>query len=326
MTREEAIKEIKSWAIPSEKGREVLETLIPELVESEDERVRRELIEFIQWSEDRGMTRHDFHQAKRPSEWIAYLEKQKDSDMEFHEGYTLGFSDGVKSVEQKEPHYTKRNALFDKCVENCDPAVMKKVSDEVDEILKTEQKPEPIFKVGDKIKLKSEPKYPYREIVDIKNGAYYFDEAVYLLFDNQDKWEKEQKPVEVDESTKRLNDNWMKQYFDDYKERNTVTINSEPIPTENHSVDIPLPKWSEEDEKMIERLITRLNWITYNTRTDGTSPNITFFDEIAWLKSLRPSWRPSEEQMEALKNSAYGSYQNGDGPALRKLYEQLKKL
>ena len=46
------------------------------------------------------------------------------------------------------------------------------------------------------------------------------------------------------------------------------------------------PSWSEEDEKMRDRLITRLNWITYNTSTNGTSPNITFFDEIAWLKSL----------------------------------------
>jgi hypothetical protein len=46
-----------------------------------------------------------------------------------------------------------------------------------------------------------------------------------------------------------------------------------------------------------------------------------------WLKSLRPThWKPSEEQMEALKNSAYGAYQNGDGPALRELYEQLKNL
>ena len=42
---------------------------------------------------------------------------------------------------QKEPHYTKRNALFDKCVENCDPEVMKEVSDKVDEMLAKEQKP-----------------------------------------------------------------------------------------------------------------------------------------------------------------------------------------
>ena len=49
--------------------------------ESEDERIRKEMIDFIQWAEDRGVTRHDYHQAKRPSEWIAYLEKQKDDRM-----------------------------------------------------------------------------------------------------------------------------------------------------------------------------------------------------------------------------------------------------
>ena len=74
---------------------------------------------------------------------------------------------------------------------------------------------------------------------------------------------------------------------------------------------------------MIERLITRLTWITYNTRTDSISPNITFFDEINWLKSLRlqyhgditmteaykmgkeageaSHWKPTEHQMSILK-------------------------
>lgn len=39
------------------------------------------------------------------------------------------------SEKQKEPNYTKRNELFDKCVENCDPEVMKEVSDNVDKML-----------------------------------------------------------------------------------------------------------------------------------------------------------------------------------------------
>ena len=93
---------------------------------------------------------------------------------------------------------------------------------------------------------------------------------------------QERKPAEVDESTKRLNDNWMKQHFDDYNERESAewaelqsefksineafedgkkevianpekyglckrikaTINGEPIPTENQSVDIPLAEWN----------------------------------------------------------------------------------
>ena len=115
----------------------------------------------------------------------------------------------------------------------------------------------------------------------------------------------------------------------------------------------PQPKveWSEEDEKIKERLITRLNWITYNTRTDGTSPNITFFDEIAWLKSLRPQyhgdvtmteaykmglevgkashWRPGEEQMEALDKAipvCMGVTGREEIAPLESLYNDLKKL
>ena len=36
---------------------------------------------------------------------------------------------------QKEPHYTKRNALFDKCVENCDPKTVEEVNKRVDDII-----------------------------------------------------------------------------------------------------------------------------------------------------------------------------------------------
>ena len=56
-----------------------------------------------------------------------------------------------------------------------------------------EQKPtdkiEPKFKVGDKIKLAKEPNYPAREIIAIKNDAYYFDTLVHLPFSHQDEWE-----------------------------------------------------------------------------------------------------------------------------------------
>lgn len=77
MTREEAIRRIKSWNLNSD-DMEVLSAAIPELTENEDDRIRKEIIDFIQWAEDRGMTRHDYHQAKRPAVWIAYLEKQKE--------------------------------------------------------------------------------------------------------------------------------------------------------------------------------------------------------------------------------------------------------
>ena len=76
-------------------------------------------------------------------------------------------------------------------------------------------------------------------------------------------------------------------------------------------------EWSEEDEM-------HLNWVIEHFRQSGE----LYHDLIDWLKSLRsqPHWKPSNEQMDALKDVAYGTYQNGDGPALRNLYEQLKKL
>ena len=64
----------------TDKEKICLECVCPELRESEDERIRREIIDFIQWAEDRGMTRRDYHQAKRPAVWIAYLEKRKEPE------------------------------------------------------------------------------------------------------------------------------------------------------------------------------------------------------------------------------------------------------
>lgn len=91
----------------------VAKLIFPELAENEDERTKKELIDTIKrLSYDRLHISEELR-----DKYIAWIEKQK------------------------EPHYTKRNELFDKCVENCDPAVMKEVSDKVDEMLRKEQKP-----------------------------------------------------------------------------------------------------------------------------------------------------------------------------------------
>ena len=115
----ERAKEIKSKILLSHLSTEsckavseYIDTIIPELAESEDERIRKELIRVFRES---GWT--NLSENLTIEEAIAYLEKQK------------------------EPHYTKRNALFDKCVKECDPAIMKTVSGEIDDMLRKEQKP-----------------------------------------------------------------------------------------------------------------------------------------------------------------------------------------
>lgn len=52
-------------------------------------------------------------------------------------------------------------------------------------------------------------------------------------------------------------------------------------------------EWSEEDEKKLELVIDFI----YNFYPDP----VMKYELKDWLKSLRPSWKPSEEQMEALK-------------------------
>ncbi len=118
MTREEAInilRETHDNALFS--VRTALETLAPELKESEDERIRKMLIEKVEKWHEKALENNMVQDIKDSADIITYLEKQKDSnDMAFHEGYTLGFDDGVKSVERKEqkprweinnPHTTK---------------------------------------------------------------------------------------------------------------------------------------------------------------------------------------------------------------------------
>ena len=55
--------------------RTFLEQIFPEFL-PEGERIRREIIEFIQWAEDFGSMRMDWHQAMRPGAWINWLESK----------------------------------------------------------------------------------------------------------------------------------------------------------------------------------------------------------------------------------------------------------
>ncbi len=53
------------------------------------------------------------------------------------------------------------------------------------------------------------------------------------------------------------------------------------------------------------------------------SSNAELVEWSNWLKSLRPSWKPSEEQMEALE---YVCRVYSSGGAEKSLYNNLKKL
>ena len=86
------------------------------------------------------------------------------------------------------------------------------------------------------------------------------------------------------------------------------------------------PAWSEEDEKMRNLAI---EWAeTMSGQFSFVDMGSTDFRKIvAWLKSLRPSWKPSEEQMDALAEATMkDTFPNVNKVLLESLYEQLKKL
>ncbi len=80
MTREEAIKIIESnCSCSGSKLREACAMFIPELTESEDERIRKEIIEYLWDISNQTSLVKESLDCRR---WIAYLEKQKNERKE----------------------------------------------------------------------------------------------------------------------------------------------------------------------------------------------------------------------------------------------------
>lgn len=296
-------------------GREFAEYVFPELAESEDQRIRKHIIEILN-----SLPGCYWHGEKDKSDCVTYLEKQKErGPLTKEEEYTLHriieyLEDEICPSEwvnllhdiyclpyqkQKEPHYTKRNALFDKCVENCDPKVMKEVSDEIDEMLEKEQKPSHKFNVGDIIHCKYDDREFTIKSVDLANGVYkytkegcgndidYADENFELV---------EQKPAE----------------WSDYKDKVNVPYCSSE------------PEWSEEKTKDLFHILKVLDDCYAYGKHDLSK---TDHDNLtSMIKSLRPSWKPSEEQMEALEDAFRKNGSDEYRKTINSLYQDLKKL
>lgn len=147
--------------------------------------------------------------------------------------------------------------------------------------------------------------------------------------------QQEQKPAEVDESTKRLNDNWMKRHFDDYKERTSAEwaeLQSEfknineafedgkkevlAHPEKYGLCECVPAEWSNEDSDNLERVDNYL-WMLDNYVGDDCATPQGKADKIReniqevlspWLKSLperfvlqpKQEWSEEDEKMRNL--------------------------
>lgn len=192
---------------------------------------------------------------------------------------------------QKEPHYTKRNALFDKCVENCDPDVMKRVSDEVDEMLsekQKEQKPAKKDEIGYDLGREKgmdagiEYVLNHLELYGLCKLAEWSEEDKVML--NNIIWSIHMKSIKpLDE----MDDRSKYEKYEDFLKSLPIRFNLQPK-----------VEWSEEDERIYQSIMD-----------DTVQENQLDEKQINWLRDIkyrnfvRPKniWKPSEEQMTALK-------------------------
>ena len=136
-----------------------LERIFPELKESEDERIREELLNYL----------YDVHDDdEERARWIAWLEKQGEIIKEWSE---MKFNNIQKELQEMVDLKHKTEQGEQKPVE----------------------KDESKFKVGDKIKYSSK----VYDVLAVKEHYYELSDGNVCEFKNQDKWELvEQKPAD----------------------------------------------------------------------------------------------------------------------------------
>ena len=387
MTREEAIGALKEKLDYYERDKRLkaaCETLIPELRESEDERIKNEIIDFIEWAEGFGYIRHDYHQAKRPAVWLNWLEKQKTSE------------EAIR--------YVKENHSPDE-VSDFQAAMNISVAKAYDK------------GVQDTLEKQKEQK-DYRKLYEDIAKSEWFKKAYEGKSLGSDDEQKEQKPWEWGEEETKILDS----IIDDYEKASKSFCGYDGKigllrAIRDGEYNLPKQEWSEEDEKIRNEILEyftitraqdfvakpeRQKWISYIEKQKEQKPSIfppglgearwnpissvqqkpaeleqlaklremtheirdvyergievgrveskqewseederiksciglaltdvdeqrfkgfrtTLKDCLNWLKSLRPSCKPSEEQMKALEECGECKQ------CIKKLYEDLQK-
>lgn len=390
MTREEAIKvasEMYGW-LKTDREREAFETLIPELAENEDERVRKAIL---------GLTYLDGIEpiltkcSITAGDIRAYLEKQKEQkpvclQVKGDGVYKICPHCKERMIRDDSKVYTSMPPQYGYNCPKCGALEFDTVM--YDSPAKEEQKPSifppglgevhwnPIPSAKKELMEKAAEKPSKEEYVkkfkalcdayEIKLPNREYD--IYGLCEDLHKLFGDiQKSAEWDELQAEFRS--INEAFEDGKkevianpdkyglckpaERNKATINGEPVPTENHSVNIALSKeekerirqsgrldvcydpekyglchkieWSEEDKRKLNRIYEILGYAAddkgflTSKRIIGDREAIELQD---FLKSIRPSWKPSEEEMGALAEAMERN--DKIGYFLHQLHEELK--
>ena len=319
MTREEAIKIVK-LCCPKINSSEcdfetAMRVLVPELAESEDERIRKALIWHLKAGEDfvsEGITK---------KQCLAYLEKQKCQD----------------KVDRMAPIYENQEAFedaLDKAWKYYNESGAKTVDSCEDDYI------ECVFAKGFREGFLYGKQKETSLSDDDLGTLETWEECVK---ENKEKWGLNDWFVEATatlvDKVKRIKINEQKPA--EWSEEDKVTIDcavdvieEAGLPSLAASLKSLRPQlrqeWSEEDKDMLNSCISSIEEAKENRYAyDETDGDTSYDQEISWLKSLRNRivWKPSRKQIDALVMVLTDeSMDDNFHSILVELTEQLKKL
>ena len=298
MKREEAIKEMREklpWL--TEDTKRLVEALIPELAESEDEKVRKWLLDHaiemiaglesdISLSTYDGIKGHDPEAEAELAQWrkaIAYLEKQKEQ-----KDYRKLYEDIAKSKWFKRAYEGKSLGELASSAAWKDEQKEQESAERIEDSVKFEEG----FKTGRESGLRDGQKYVLNNL-----DSYGLCKPAEWSEDDEDNLHRVIRVLEDNDS--------------DWKELSDWLKSLRPQPRQ---------EWSDGDEKQIAQ-IERI------VKNAGCTKMLQ--EKIHnWFKSLRPSWKPTEKMLEALKWAKCEFHP--DCPEtmeqLQYLYTELKKI
>jgi len=369
MTREEAINLVKQ-VLPclniDEKIREGFETLIPELKESEDERMLREIKRYLKEQGDKPTGLPNGTVAV--SDMIAWLEKNKEQKpAEWDEDTKTNLDRALQII--KKAKGTLQGYQSDDGIYECDKAI-ECLEHFLYRGLETEKSVE--WSKNDTVFLNEITDFFENKTVRLQHEL---DMYAHWLKSLPERFILQPKQEWSDEDKKLIDDviNSLCCY------QNTLSdYQKEIVGEEIRKLKLLKPQlkqeWSEEDEKCIKDIIDCLKYLEMkDTERQYNGDRIVnprrYADMIAKLKSLRPqskqewsdedkglllkcisalqnsgnwfladklsslcpqpSWKPTEEQMRALDKAiplCLGVVGRNEIAPLESLYEQLKKL
>lgn len=306
--------------------------VIIEPKESKDERIKKELLDYLKDKKKKldylcfelgDVKNAPFSEAKQVDDFLAYLERQEESWVPTDEQrHALGMvikhsnpnADSTKVLESLLDDLTKiANSKVAKWKEN-----------------QKEQKPVTKFKVGDKVHFKGDD-VNILTITGLREDAYCTDSAYGpILFSDQDEWEiVQQKPAEWSEEDEKAIERaidcvraWEVDYCDG---DNTISERLKSLR--------PQPQRKDTYYDIIHNILASLKDVDFMQITPEHRVSLLNdirvkcknADECAAILD-EPHWKPSKEQMDALRVSSEYEPCLKNREHLKSLYNNLKSL